>query len=264
MEAGVQIRKGAEVIQTLDQWLDVAGPKDVDKQWKEGRSAMESAIAWLEAPGSLPPEISTLLHSHPDFGVVSVEWIEPEAPIRFDSHSGPRHADIAVSARDANGAIAVTLEAKADEPFDQRLADVLEDSLERLIANAESGGFVRARDLARALLPPLSDKQASLGTLRYQLFTGVAGTLALAEREKAARAVFIVHEIVTNQTSRQKLNANHKDYSAFVRRLTGMKDLEVMPETLYGPIRVPGAPLFQSPAALYIGKTARTKGEPQP
>lgn len=260
----MQIRKGNRVIQSLEEWLESAGPKDVDKQWKEGRSAMESAIAWLEVPGALPSEIDELLRSHPDFGAVSVEWIEPEALIRFDRHSGPRNADIAVRANDANGVIAITLEAKADEPFDQRLADVLENSLERLIANAESGGFARASDLARSLLPPLSDKQASLGTLRYQLFTGVAGTLALAERQNAARAVFIVHEIVTNQTSCEKLSTNHTDYSAFVRRLTGLKDLEVLSDRLYGPIRVPGAPLFESPAALYIGKATRSKGEPRP
>lgn len=257
------IRKGEQQILTLADWLKLAGPKDPQVQWKEGRSAMESARAWLATPGAIPPEIAVLLATHPDFGPLTIEWIEPEARIPFDRHAGPRHADIAVRAHDARGTVALTVEAKADEPFDELLSEVLAASLERRITNMASGGVARAVDLARALLRSRKDGQVRASELRYQLFTGAAGTLALAHREGASRAVFLVHEIISDATSRAKLEANAADYVAFVRRLAGDAATEVRAGQLYGPIRVPGVPLWDNPAALYIGRAVRHLSDPK-
>ncbi len=258
------IEKEGEPIRSLDDWHRLAPPKDPITQWKPGRSAMECAIAWLESAGGLPPEIAALLAGHPDFGRVIVDRMEPEALIAFDSHGGPRNADVAVEAHDDTGRIAMTVEAKADEPFDRPMAEVLGAALERRIANSDSKGVERAVNLARALLRPKQKGQMAVGSLRYQLLTGVAGTLAMARDFGASRGVFVVHEIVTSATSQAKLATNAADFVGFVRRLTGDASLEVRAGTLYGPIRVPGAPLFEHPADLYIGKATRPKSAPRP
>lgn len=258
------IQKRNEAICSLADWRRLAPPKDPDKQWKAGRSAMESAVAWLAAPDRMPPEIALLLSTHPDLGALSIERIEPEALISFDEHGGPRNADVAVLAHDNIGKVALTVEAKADEAFDLRLADVLAAALEKRLTNANSRALDRAVDLARALLGPRRDGECRLGTMRYQLLTGVAGTLAMAASASSARGVFVVHEIITSKTSQAKLDANAKDFVAFVRRIARHATLDVQAGVLYGPIRVPGAPLFRNPPTLYIGKAVRPVGTPSP
>ena len=62
------INKEGNPIRSLETWYRLAGPKR-EGQWKDGRSAKESANAWLEhTPACVPCEITQALHSHRDFG----------------------------------------------------------------------------------------------------------------------------------------------------------------------------------------------------
>lgn len=260
----MKIKKNGTVINTLDDWRRLAGPKDPEKQWKADRSAMESARAWLASPGAFPPEIASLLTSHPDFGLLTVDEIEPEAELRFDKWHGPRNADIAMLSMDEHGAVAVTVEAKADESFDELVSDALSGALERRIVNSRSRGVDRILDLAAALLPPIAKGNTKVGALRYQLLTATAGTLALARDGNATRAVLVVHEIQSTATSLRALQRNASDLDAFVRRVSGGTVNALKAGQLEGPFHVTGAPLFDNAAALYIGKAVRVLGQPGP
>lgn len=257
------IRKGDTDMLTLDDWLSMAGPKGREKQWVDGRSAKECARAWLEKRGEMPPEIARLLEQLGG-GPLRIERAEPEALLAFDGRGGPRNADMAVWAADDTGPVALTIEAKADEPFDELLAGVLISALERQLETTESGALARAIDLARSLFPPRQPKQPRLDQIRYQLMTAAAGTLAMAHRHGANRAVLVIHEFRSAETSWAKLNANAEDLDTFVRRLSGGTVNKVASDVLYGPFVVPGGPLFSPPAALYVGKVVRTLGEPKP
>lgn len=257
------LRKGSTAIRTLDEWLELAGPKGKKKQWVDGRSAKECARAWLEKLGETPPEISRLLRQLGG-GPIMIDRAEPEALLTFDGHGGPRNADMAIWAADDIGPVAVTIEAKADEPFDELLPRVLSEALERRLESADSGALARATDLARSLFHPRQPKQPRLDQIRYQLMTAAAGTLAMAQRHGASRAVLVVHEFRSAETSWEKLKANAHDLNSFVRRLSGGTVHEVEVDVLYGPFLVPGGPLFSPPAALYVGKVVRILGEPKP
>lgn len=260
----MQIHKQGQPILTLDDWVRVAHPKDM-KQWADNRSAKESARAWLASvPASPPAEILALLSSHRDIADLVVEQVEPEALVPFDSRNGPRNADIAIVARDSTGPVAVTVEAKADEPFDDVLSVVFERTLERLIDNPRSGGVGRLVELAQSILPTRTTGTETAVRLRYQLLTGVAGTLAYAITMGADRAVFVVHEFHTIKTSRRKLEVNHLDLDSFVARLSRGAVRAVSAGILYGPFSIPGEPLFPNPARLYIGKAVRVLGTPTP
>lgn len=256
------LEKQGHKLKTLADWKAHAPPKDPDKQWVDGRSAVEAAKAWLEVPGAIPPELDLLLRGAAGIGALTVERIEPEALLPFDSRSGPRNADIAIVARDETGPIAITVEAKADEPFDKLVADVLHETLERLLENPRSGGLNRVIDLARSLLPARVEGQPHVQDLRYQLLTAAAGTVAFARTIGASRAVLFVHEFVTAKTSRKNLARNAADYVHFVHRLSGGTVRAAGSGMLHGPFRVPGAPLFDEPALLYVGKATRAIGEP--
>jgi len=250
-------------IQTLEDWRRLAPPA-AEEHWQEGRSAMEAARAWLERTGQPPPEVLALFARHGDFDGVEFTLVEPEATLRFDDRAGPRHADLSVMAEDRRGPIAVTVEAKADEPFDELVGTSFSNALETLLQNPRSAKVDRIVELARSLFLPEAGNQHPVTSLRYQLLTATAGTLAHAAAMGANRAVLIVHEFVTSKTSAQRLAENHADLAQFIARLSSGAITTVDAGVLYGPIRLPGEPLFEKPAAFYIGKATRKLGEPQP
>jgi hypothetical protein len=222
---------------------------------------MEAARAWLRALPGIPGEVDQLLRSNVDFKDVVFDRAEPEALLPFDEHNGPRNADLAIVAHDATGPVAITVEAKADEEFDDLVRDTVAAALERLLENPRSGGVARVVSLAQSLfgarrkLPPVSD-------LRYQLLTATAGTMALADRLNADRAAMVVHEFVTSKTSKRLLDRNQGDLEAFAARISGGAVTSVEDGRLYGPFQCPGEPLFTCAHRFYFGKAVRHLGKP--
>lgn len=219
---------------------------------------MEAAIAWLESGNALPPEVAALLESHPDFGPV-VEWhAEPEAMLRFDKFKGePRNSDLAVYAQDRHGPFLIAVEAKADEPFGETFAHTMGTAAERYLGNENSKGVARAMQLATALFGPRHKGEPTIGKLRYQLMTGVAGALCEAEQHGFDRTIFLVHEFVTNKTRDDRHARNANDLAEFVARLTHGMHADLKPGQLAGPISVPGQPLVGHGPQLYVGKVVR-------
>jgi hypothetical protein len=255
------IEKANHPIKSLEDWRHMAPPKSPEKHWQDDRSAKEAARAWLGALPGIPPEVDALLTSNADLAGIILDRAEPEALLPFDEHNGPRNADLAIVARDAAGPVAVTVEAKADEEFDGVVADTFSDALERLIENPRSGGVARIISLAQSLFAPRGSLPL-LVRLRYQLLTATAGTMALADRLTAKKAVMVIHEFITTRTSRRRLDQNHDDFGAFAMRISGGEITSVEAGRLYGPFRCPGEPLFTSVHSFYFGKAVRHLGEP--
>ncbi len=258
----MRIEKDGTPICSLEDWLRLAPPKDGAKQWVDGRSAKEVARAWLASDMRAPAEVEAALRLHSDFADLVVERVEPEVHLAFDQRRGPRNADLLVWARDRTGRVAVTVEAKADEEFDNRVTDVFDAGLERRIASPHSEGVARLIDLAESILPLRVPGTVTAGRVRYQLLTGVAGTLAHAAAVKADRAILLVHVFRSAKTSERKLAENTKDLDEFVARLSSSKVAGLSANSLVGPFHVPGKPLFSKRVALYIGKALRTIGTP--
>ena len=79
------------------------------------------------------------LENAPETSGLTVETVTPEHQIRFDEHGGePRNADLTFAGRTANAIVAVTIEAKADEPFGATVTQTLTDALERRIEHGAS------------------------------------------------------------------------------------------------------------------------------
>ena len=159
----MRIAKNGQLIQSVDDWFRHAPPKGGADHWRDGRSAKEFARAWVESGSvSVPPELLALLSSHPDTNSAVLENGEPEARIAFDRRIGEvRNADLAVRAASNSTPLAITIEAKADEPFDQLVPDTLADALDRILEHGRGGGIDRVRDLATSLLPPRTSRAAS-------------------------------------------------------------------------------------------------------
>ncbi len=257
----MKIQKAGVAINNIDDWERLAPPKGKNKHWVDGRSAKECARAWLEnAPSAPPHEIGSLLSSHSHFSDMLIEQVEPEALLSFDERNGPRNADLSITARDAGGVVAITVEAKADESFDDIVAEVFDATLEKLIVNPRSGGVARLVDLAQSILPARVTGTTSVSEIRYQMLTAIAGTLTHAAALEADRAIFLVHEFNSEKTSPNLRERNAEDLNRFVARLSQGQVNRVSPGMLTGPFYLPGEPLLNPKIALYIGKAVRVVG----
>lgn len=256
----MRIAKDGNAITSVDDWLKFAPPKSRD-QWVKGRSAYELARAWCgSGTVAMPPELRALLESRQETRRLSVYSVTPEERIRFDQHGGePRNADLALIGQTPAARVAITIEAKADEPFGGTVAETLSAALERLLKNPKSKGIARVADLSRALFLPQAKGQPKLAALRYQLMTATAGTLAYASKHDASLAVLVVHEFVTPKTRDARHVDNAADYCAFLRRLSGRPGSEFEKGGLVGPFILPGAPLFENVPPLLIGKVVTSR-----
>lgn len=250
----MRLQKNGHPITCLDDWHRLAPPKRPE-HWVEGRSAYELARAWCTDSGpAVPPSLLALLATSDFTHGLEYELGFPEHRITFDNHGGePRNADLALVGRTPRSRVAVTIEAKADEPFGGTVAETMEAALERVIEKPASRGVRRIEDLVRALLTTRIGAQPSVGSLRYQLFTAAAGTLAYAIAEDVDIGVLVVHGFLTSKTKDHLHARNDDDYRLFLERLGHCPE---NPETLAGPFRVPGTPLFDKVPLLLIGKIA--------
>ena len=91
---------------------------------KDGRSAKESARAWIEAAPGMQPDVFHTLARCPDIGPIRDWPAEPEAKVSIDGYAGePPNIDLLVLADDDRGPLTIAIEAKADETFGYRLPE---------------------------------------------------------------------------------------------------------------------------------------------
>ena len=208
---------------------------------------------------TLPAEVSSALDGHKDFGPVRAWRAEPEAKLLFDDFAGePRNSDLVVHAQDPHGSFLIALEAKADEPFGETVAEVLAVAVDRHLANNRSNGVARIEQLAAALLGPRYTGDPPLKDMRYQLLTACAAALCEAERCGYTRALMLIHEFVTDKTSDDKHARNAEDLNTFVKRLSHGSVTAVRRGGIEGPFAVPGAPLLSTKVDLFLGKVYRS------
>ena len=245
------IAKDGHLIDSVETWLQFAPPKGGNEQWVDGRSAKELAKAWFPTPGMarVPLQLESLLSSHADIAGAEIKGGSPEVSIKLDDlPGGTRNADLVLSA-DRNGqTILLTVEAKADEPFDTTIGVKLDSAPEH------SNIPKRVDHLCRSILGATPEEKPSIKNLRYQLLHATAATLIAARERQAGRALFVIHELITDKTDPEKLHANHIDLIEFIKELSGGTIRSLDTGTIIGPLNVPGGPHVPSHIPLYVGK----------
>jgi hypothetical protein len=247
-----------ELITSVDAWTR---PKEKDRHWKDGRSAKSLAEAWFrDGVPAVPTVLVNLLESHPLTRRSDLEEGRPEFVTRLPMRGEGRNHDLWLRGRVPAGTLVVGIEAKADEPFAERLDDALK-KLERkkglakeLGKDFRTGWPLRTNRFLTGLFGPQATIDAAPWTeLRYQLLAGAAGTLIQAGRDGAAVAAFVVHEFHTPSTKPEKLATNLADYHRFVELLLpGQGTWEA--GQLFGPVALqPGQTEFPE-IPLLVGR----------
>jgi hypothetical protein len=233
-------------IETLEEWRILASPAS-EKHWKDGRSAKELAKAWTGGTG--PADLVRLLDLQPQTSNVEFQSAVAEEQTAFDRFpGGKRNHDLLIRGKADGGQVVVGVEAKADERFGQTVKRYLANGLALRQQGKTTNAPERLSDLLRGVADTNLDRTPNFGDLRYQLFSGVAGTLAATKPDQIA--VFVVHEFATELSDAAKRHANKVDLAQFVRVVTG--DTPPAEEWwLRGPYFLPAGRWRHTP--LYIG-----------
>ena len=242
----------------IDKWEDWSRPRS-DYQWKRGRSAMELARAWFRTLTSCcPEEIAALLESAPDLKGLRLSGGRPEHVTPLPERGEGRNHDLWLTGTTTRGKVTICIEAKADEPFGEKLGKQIQTARKRQ-------PNTRAAERARALLSLLlgadhNPEGAPWRELRYQLITAAAGTLLQAQSDHSVAAVLLIHEFRSNHTTDEHLRSNQKDLDAFVARLDP-SIATVAQGMMVGPIQIPVSTLLPKGMPLYIGKAVCELGD---
>ena len=252
----MKIEKNGIPINTISDWKKHAPPKH-ENHWVEGRSAFELARDWCGTGRPLfPDSLRNLLETSRVTRGFIPEVCFPEHRIKFDDFGGePRNADLAIIGAIDSRKVAITVEAKSDEPFGDTVSKTFEKAVERFIKNpSESKGVDRIMALGQAFMRPKNKGEKLYGSLMYQLFTAVAGTIAFGIDTNASISVLIINEYITDMTNDSKISRNGQDYLRFLHRLGNDMDSDLSADQIIGPIQIPGEPLFPRNSEFYIGK----------
>lgn len=250
---GLVVEKGDRPIRDMTDWLDRAGPLGKDRQWKDGRSAKELARAWFGSEDSTTPAIPAvlrdLLTSHPRFSDLDTFRAIPEHKVPLDDFEGnTRNTDMLIIADAPSHRTVISIEAKADEPFERTIAERVAAAEKTLLKSPGSKALPRIRQLSRAIL---GREPNEAGGLRYQLLHAAAAALIEAKAAGADEAIMLIHEFRSDGCRPRNLERNASDLAAFVAVLA--------PDTsrdgaLAGPMSVPGGGRVPVDVPLYIGK----------
>ena len=234
-------------INSLADWFLLCPPQGREKHWIDGRSAKETAKHWLHV---IPKEFRDLLKCFN----LEYELCSPELVTRFDDFPGNgRNHDLLIVAKDQKQErVVVSIESKVDETFGQTIGTYLR-AIERRIENGEvTNAGLRIELLKAAIFPTIG--QTVFESLRYQLLTAIAGTLAEANNQQAKKAIFLVQTFVSSNMDSKKHRQNQRDLDHFLEVISNSQHRIIHDNDLYGPFRFAGNAFIPDDVELWIGK----------
>lgn len=198
-------------IKRIEDWYCKAPPKDRDAQWKDDYSAKEFARLWFDEKGgtTIPAEIRELVEKT-GVGEFEVLFAIPEHVTPLDSfRGGQRNHDMFLFCRKQSGeTFIVCIEAKVAEPLDATIEEKLNS-----VQNKEESKIPQRIKEMKCLL---NMNEADVSSLRYQLFTGMVGTIREAENYNARECLFLVLQIRPSRDIGKEIAENRESIKDFL------------------------------------------------
>ena len=202
----IKISKNNNIITTVEEWYQFAPPKAKGKHWKDGRSAKSLAQFMTDKNQVKKLEDILIELEYDTNGVISCT---PEANTVLPCKGNGRNHDLLMIGED----FVVGIEAKVSEPFGEEI------STELIEASDNKKG--RIDKLANELFGCKINEVKDGLKLRYQLLTGVYGTLREAENNQKSKALFLVVVFTDGLTSEDEnaVNRNNDDFKNFCQQI---------------------------------------------
>jgi hypothetical protein len=213
---------------------------------------MELARAWF--PLACPTELHSLLQSSARTAGYQLVVGEPEYVTPLPERGEGRNHDLWLKATTPTGDLTICIEAKADESFGNLVHEEIvkakkRSSKTRLPARVEALLEMLFGQPCNPLVKPWSH-------LRYQLVTGLAGTVIQASHDESPTAVFAVHEFLGDNLDPKRQRQNDADLRAVLELLIpGCQGFST--DKLVGPVQIASGPKSARRVDLLIGKIQR-------
>ena len=194
------------IITTVEEWYQFAPPKAKGKHWKDGRSAKSLAQFMTDKNQVKKLEDILVELKYDTNGVISCT---PEANTVLPCKGNGRNHDLLMIGED----FVVGIEAKVSEPFGEEISTELIEASD----NKKNRIYTLANELFGCKINEVKDGLE----LRYQLLTGVYGTLREAKKNKKSKALFLVI-VFTDGITREDENAvnrNNDDFKNFCQQI---------------------------------------------
>lgn len=208
----------------MSTWKTLAPPMGGDKQWREGRSAMELARYMTENYPTIPKEIEEFL-SHFTDTTSEFSWCA-EYVTNFQSHDLGKGEGRNHDAFLAHPNVIVGIEAKTDEPLGSQL-------IAEALKNASENKQNRINKMIQMIF---GDTAENHSRIRYQLVTATAAMLLEAEEHHVQNAALLVIVFKKNGCfDENKIKRNHTDIDIFLEETSAVvrNDYFVIP-TVFG------------------------------
>jgi hypothetical protein len=157
-------------------------------QWRAGKSAFESAVAWKTAKATergLPDSIARLLDTNETSANAEVLIAAPELRVNLPGGGHPSQNDVWALLRARAGLCSLCVEAKSGETLGPLVREWLPTA-----DDTTPSGKPKRLDFVRKCL---GLEGADLGDLRYQLLHRAASAILMGERFGATSAVLLIH-----------------------------------------------------------------------
>ena len=200
----IKISKNNNIITTVEEWYQFAPPKAKGKHWKDGRSAKSLAQFMTDKNQVKKLEDILVELKYDTNGVISCT---PEANTVLPCKGNGRNHDLLMIGED----FVVGIEAKVSESFGEEISTEL--------IEASDNKKNRIDTLANKLFGCKINEVKDGLELKYQLLTGVYGTLLEAENNKKSKALFLVVVFTDGLTSEDEnaVNRNNDDFKNFCK-----------------------------------------------
>ncbi len=228
----------AGAIYRMEDWYCKAGPKDPRGQWEDGHSAKEFARFIMDHDGMslMDPLISEILPTHRHLFAI------PELVTRLDEYTGEqRNHDFVVYSKNRQQDLITCVEAKATERLDVLVGKKWDDG-NRKGSNIQK----RINGMSRRLWGG-SISIEKIKTFRYQLLTGLVGSVIQAEQLGVDNALFLVLQLRTRKVSLKRITENKRDFTEFLNSFETARKLTISESCVFGPLEI------QSNVKTFIG-----------
>lgn len=211
-------------IKNIFEWYAKAGPKDKETQWKKDRSALEFANLVLDTSFEEDIKVNILNKININQNIL---FAIPEQITKLDGFKGgQRNHDLVLYSENEIEKIGICFEAKVNEDFDM--------SVKKKWKEGNKKGS-RIHDRIKNIIYSLwqtSDIKI-FEDFKYQLLTGLYGTIRFAEQLNIKKCVFCIYQIEIDENT--KIDKNEIE----IRKLLDSFQIKekVKNNSLFGPIK---------------------------
>lgn len=194
--------------------------------WKDKKSAESLANYWFKTDHK---DFQSMLNDL--FGEYSLgDGFFEYCTVFDESFRGPREHDLCFPLVKAGmHTITVGIEAKGNESYDKLISKQAQIAQSMISAGKKTKLLDRVQSMYLAMEDPANNRIRNIkdfSSMRYQLFSGLCGTIAEANKQNANIALFLIIQFETELANKKSQERNKTDLVDFLKYMRISNDIK--------------------------------------